>query len=162
MTYLRKRLKNVFYYAPRATVANMCWRWLLDTHLEVSLTDIVAPRPSFTPQPVRVIPEVRLEHRLQASRIERKARFEQHDNLEAEVDGILVLGEHHTVFLYKRRILAVHQKPERLVVAVRSMSHCKANVQHVALEQLCYLYGVWRVRNKGELFAGLIRLKPAE
>ena len=57
-------------------------------HLEVSLTDIVAPCPPCTPQPVRMLPELRLEHRLQASRVECEARFEQHDDLEAEVEGI--------------------------------------------------------------------------
>jgi hypothetical protein len=56
-----------------------------------------------------VNPEVRLEHRLQASRIERKARFEQHDSLEAEVDEILEIGELLAVFLEKWRTLCDHQ-----------------------------------------------------
>ena len=70
-----------------------------------------------------------------------------------------MLGEHPTVFLDKRRILVVHQKPARLVFAVRSMPHCEANVEHVVLEQLCYLYGGRGVSNKGELFAGLTNLR---
>ena len=94
---------------------------------------------------------MRLEHSLHASHIECKARFEQHGSLEAKVEDLLRLGQLLSIFQIKRRTLMVHREPEHFVVAGRSMSHAEANVEHVALKQICYLYGVRGVRHKGEM-----------
>ena len=79
----------------------------------MSRTDKVAPRTPCTPQPVRVMPEMRLEHCLHAAHIERKASFHQHLSLDAKVEGILGLGQLLLIFQFKWRTPIVHRKPFR-------------------------------------------------
>jgi hypothetical protein len=60
-------------------------------HLQVSVTNVVTPCPPRTPQPVAMIPEMRVQHCLEKSNVVGEAAFVQHYNLKPQVGELLGL-----------------------------------------------------------------------